>query len=86
MSQQSTQALRRQILLRTARLQQASVQLQLDRLSGHQAVRLVDWAGGAEGRRQWRTGLRLVGSLWRTSVRGLVATALARLIQQWRVS
>lgn len=87
MKRQDTRALRHQILLRTARLQQASVQLQLDRLTGHQSVRLVDWvAGVGGGRRQWMTGLRLLGGVWRTGVRGLVATALARLIQQWRIS
>lgn len=87
MKRHNTRALRHQILLRTARLQQASVQLQLDRLSGHQAVRLVDWVAGAGGgRRQWMTGIRLLGSVWRTGVRGLVLTVLARLIQQRRFS
>lgn len=87
MSRQNTQALRYQILLKTARLQQASVQLQLDRLSGHRAIKLVDWvAGTGEGRRHWATGLRLLDGVWRTGMRSLVASALARLIQQWRIS
>lgn len=87
MSRQDTRALRHQILLRTARLQQASVQLQLDGLSGHQSVRLADWmVGVGVDRRQWMTGIRLLGGVWRTGVQSLVVAALTRLIQQRRIS
>jgi len=88
MSRQLASGLRHQVLLRTAKLQQASVQLQLDRLSAQQSVRLADWLIGVRGgpKGHWMTGIRLFGGLWRTGAQGLLATALARWIQQRKVS
>lgn len=87
MSRLVATSLRHQVLLRTARLQQASVQLQLDRLSGHQSVRIADWVVGTQGdRRHWMAAARLLSGIWKTGVRGLLATALVHWIQKRSVS
>lgn len=67
MSQANDLALRREILLRTATLQQASVQLQCGQLKGHRVVRALAWAGNRGMRSAVASVLARWLSQWRVS-------------------